>query len=57
MNNSGSWIIQGLRLLQRQGSDSRSRIGILRVDYDEVDAVRLARPEGKNCRAYVCLDS
>jgi len=50
MNNSGSWIIHELRLLQRQGRDPRSCSELPQVGYNEADAVRSARPEGKKYR-------
>jgi len=43
-----AWHIYGPRLLQRQGSGPRSCSELLQVGYNEVDAVRLVRPKGKN---------
>jgi hypothetical protein len=48
LNNSGTWIIYGSRLLQRQGSGPHSCSELPQVGYNEADVVRSARPWGKN---------
>jgi hypothetical protein len=50
MNDSGAWIIHESSLRQMQGMEGEAVVYHRETRHNEADAVRSARPEGKNCR-------
>jgi hypothetical protein len=59
MNYSGAWIIHGLRVRQMQGMEGEAVVYHRETLHNAADAVRSARPKGKNCRLkinkFLCL--